>query len=95
MTCTRKKDKARIVKNHHPTIKRIPDELWNEIKKVLLKEKPSKTVGRPIVKYRRVLEGILYVLRTGYQWKMLPKEYHDDISAFEGNQVRIVIDDDF
>ena len=38
-------------------------------------EKPLKTVGRPIVKYRLVLDGVLYVLRTGCQWKMLPKEY--------------------
>ncbi len=76
MTCTHKEDKAKIVKNHHlPTIKRIPDELWDEIKKVLPKEKPSKTVGRPIVKYRKVLDGILYVLKTGCQWKMIPKEY--------------------
>jgi transposase len=77
VTCTQKEDKARIVKNHHlPTIKNIPDELWDEIKKVLPKEKPSKTVGRPIVKHRKVLDGILYVLRTeGCQWKMIPKEY--------------------
>jgi transposase len=39
------------------------------------KEKPSKTIGRPIVPYRKVFDGILYILRTGYQWKMLPKEY--------------------
>ena len=39
------------------------------------KEKPLKTVGRPIVPYRKVIDGILYVLRTGCQWKMLPKEY--------------------
>ena len=32
-------------------------------------------MGRPIVPYRKVLDGILYVLRTGCQWKMLPKEY--------------------
>ncbi len=77
MTCIQKEDETRIVKDshHHPTIKRIPDELWHEIKKVLPKEKPSKTVGRPIVKYRKVLDGILYVLRTGCQWKMLPSEY--------------------
>ena len=42
---------------------------------ILPKEKPPKTVGRPIVPYRKVLDGILYVLRTGCQWKMLPKEY--------------------
>ena len=28
-----------------------------------------------MVPFRRVLDGILYVLRTGCQWKMLPKEY--------------------
>ncbi len=53
----------------------ISDNLWDEIKSIFPKEKSSKTVGRPIVKYRKVLDGILYVLRTGCQWKMLPKEY--------------------
>ena len=38
-------------------------------------EKSNKTIGRPVVPFRRVLDGILYVLRTGCQWKMLPKEY--------------------
>ena len=33
------------------------------------------TIGRPAVSFRKVLDGILYVLRTGCQWKMLPKEY--------------------
>ncbi len=57
------------------TIVRIPDKLWDEIRNILPKEKPSKTIGRPIVTYRKVLDGILYILRTGCQWKMLPKEY--------------------
>ncbi len=75
MACIQKEEAGRIVKDHHPPIKRIPDELWDEIKKVLPKEKPSKTVCRPIVPYRKVLDGILYILRTGCQWKMLPKEH--------------------
>jgi transposase len=58
-----------------PVILKIPDELWDEFKKILPKEKPLKTVGRPIVPYRKVLDGIFYILRTGCQWKMLPKEY--------------------
>lgn len=58
-----------------PVILKIPDELWDEIKVVLPIEKPFKTIGRPIVSYRKVLDGILYILRTGCQWKMLPKEY--------------------
>ena len=76
MTCNQKEDRAKIVYNHNlPTIKRIPDKLWDEIKNILPKEKPLKTVGRPVVTYRKVFDGILYVLRTGCQWKMLPKEY--------------------
>ena len=59
----------------HPTILRVPDELWDKIKNILPKEKPLRTVGRPIVPYRKVLDGILYVLRTACQWKMLPKEH--------------------
>jgi transposase len=32
-------------------------------------------IGRPVIPYRKVMDGILYVLRTGCQWKMLPKEF--------------------
>ena len=38
-------------------------------------EKPENTIGHPIVPYRKVLDEIIYVLRTGCQGKMLPKEY--------------------
>ena len=62
-------------KNKHSTILKIPDELWDKIKSILPKKKPLRIVGRPIVRYRKVIDGILYVLRTGCQWKMLPKEY--------------------
>ena len=62
-------------KQHLPTIRHIPDDLWNEVKSILPAEKPIETIGRPIVPFRKVLDGILYVLRTGCQWKMLPKEY--------------------
>jgi transposase len=72
VTIIQKKEKE---KNKHPTILKISDKLWNEIKNIFPKEKPLKTVGRPIVRYRKVIDGILYVLRTGCQWKMLPKEY--------------------
>jgi transposase len=33
------------------------------------------TVGRPPVPYRTCLDGILFVLRTGCQWKRAPKEF--------------------
>ena len=71
MTCIQKeKDKK-----DDSTILNIPDELWDEIRIILPREKPSKTIGRPIVPFRKVLDGILYILRTGRQWKLLPSEY--------------------
>jgi len=48
---------------------------WDEIRMILPPEKPDNTIGRPVVSFRKVMESILYVLRTGCQWKMLPKEY--------------------
>ena len=57
------------------TITTISDELWGKISDIFPKEKPRYTVGRPIIPSRKVLNGILYVLRTGCQWKMIPKEF--------------------
>ena len=62
-------------KKYVRTITRIPDELWNEIKNILSDEKLDNTIGRPIVPYRKIPDGIMFVLRNGCQWKMLPKEY--------------------
>ncbi len=38
-------------------------------------KKQNNTIGRPIVPFRKVMDGIMYILRTGCQWKMLPREY--------------------
>ncbi len=65
-------------KNKPHAILKVPDELWDKIKTILPKEKPLRSVvgSRPIIPYRKVIDGILYVLRTlGCQWNMLPKEY--------------------
>jgi transposase len=58
---------------HLSTIRKIPDDLWDEIKLILSSEKANNTVGRPVIPFRKIVDGILYVLRTGCQWKMLPK----------------------
>ena len=75
MTCIQKEEKGDDRKANLCTIITIPDELWDKIKEILPNEKPSKTVGRPVVPYRKVADGILYILRTGCQWKMLPSEF--------------------
>ena len=46
------------------TIWRVPDDVWPEVQKLLPREKPAGTRGRPVVPFRQVFDGILYVLRT-------------------------------
>jgi transposase len=65
-----------------PTIWRCPDDLWNTIIAPLLMElDPPATTGRPRSNQRRVLDGIIYQLRTGCQWNVLPREFGDDSSV--------------
>ncbi|HEY6535306.1 MAG TPA: transposase [Candidatus Nitrosocosmicus sp.] len=72
MTCLQKKVKLKE-KNKHPTILKLPDELWDEIKSIFPNEKPLKTVGRPITPYRKVIDGILYILRPDANGRCYPK----------------------
>lgn len=58
-----------------PTIWRMPDALWADCRPLLPPEKPPGTRGRPVVPFRRVLDGILHVLRTGCQWKAVPPAF--------------------
>lgn len=56
-------------------LREIPEDLWNLIEPILPPDKPPGANGRPQVPNRTVLNGILYVLRTGCQWKMVPPQY--------------------
>src|SRR5262249_12087226 len=58
-----------------PTIWQIPDDLWAACEPLLPPQKPAGTPGRPIVPFRQVLDGVLYVLRTGIQWKAVPARF--------------------
>jgi hypothetical protein len=35
---------------------------------------PYYNRGRPAIPFRKVLDGIVCILQTGYQWKMLPRD---------------------
>ncbi len=52
----------------------LTDELWEVIEPLLLEEAPRPKGGRPRVPDRAVLTGILFVLKTGIPWEMLPQE---------------------
>ena len=53
----------------------IPDALWERIALVIPVYKNSAKGGRPRLPMRNVVEGILYVLATGCQWKAMPKQF--------------------
>ena len=54
---------------------RIPDELWLRLEPLLPKRRRSRKGGRPPLDYRKVMDGIFYVLRTGCQWKAVPRGF--------------------
>jgi transposase len=54
---------------------RMPDELWDRIRYLLPEYPKSPKGGRPRANLRNAADGIFYVLRTGCQWKALPREF--------------------
>jgi transposase len=53
----------------------VSDELWEIIEPLLPKESPKKSKGgRPRIDDRAALTGIIFVLKSGIPWEMLPQE---------------------
>ncbi|GJE53395.1 IS5 family transposase ISMdi24 [Methylobacterium tardum] len=51
----------------------VPDDLWAVIEPLLPFEPEKPKGGRPRASDRAALAGIILVLRTGMQWKHLPR----------------------
>jgi transposase len=52
----------------------VSDELWEAIEPLLPDEPPKPKGGRPRIDDRAALAGIVFVLKSGIPWEMLPKE---------------------
>ena len=52
----------------------VTDDLWEIVEPLLPPEPPKPRGGRPRVPDRATLTGIVFVLKTGIPWEMLPKE---------------------
>jgi transposase len=52
----------------------VSDELWEIIEPLLAPEAPKPQGGRPRVEDRAALSGIIFVLKSGIPWEMLPQE---------------------
>jgi transposase len=53
----------------------LTDELWSTVAPLLPKHRPSANGGHPRCDDRKCLEGILYVLKGGIAWRLLPREF--------------------
>ena len=71
----------------------VSEEFWRRVEPLIpitsdrdpkkkYKRKPGG--GRKPLSKRKVFEGILFVLRTGCQWKALPKEKYGSASSIHG-----------
>src|SRR5215207_5661692 len=52
----------------------VSDELWEIVEPLLPEEPPKPQGGRPRVDDRAALTGIIFVLKSGIPWEMLPQE---------------------
>jgi transposase len=52
----------------------LPDELWEIVEPLIPKHEVNPKGGRPRIDDRKVLTGILFVLKSGIPWEMLPIE---------------------
>ncbi len=58
-----------------PTIWEVDDALWAELGPVLWVEKARKKPGRPRRDDRAIFDGLIWLARTGSQWKELPRRF--------------------
>jgi transposase len=52
----------------------LDEALWTVLELLLPPDPPRPRGGRPRLPHRQVLTGILFVLRSGIPWELLPKE---------------------
>jgi transposase len=52
----------------------VTDELWEIVEPLLPEEPPKPKGGRPRIDDRAALTGIVFVLKSGIPWEMLPQE---------------------
>ena len=60
----------------------LTNEQWELMVPLLPKTRPSGGRGRPPLDQRRILDGILWKLRSGLSWRELPPQYGSHEACF-------------
>jgi transposase len=68
----------------------VSDEFWVIVEPLLPEEPPKPRGGRPRLSDRAALAGIIYVLKSGIPWRMLPLSWLSTL--FTGLPSRLVLD---
>ena len=58
-----------------PTIWTVDDALWAQLEPILRVDKVRKKPGRPRRDDRAIFDGLIWLARTGSQWKELPRRF--------------------
>jgi len=58
-----------------PTIWRVDDALWAELRPLLVVDKLRKKPGRPRTADRPLFDGLIWIARSGGQWQSLPRQF--------------------
>ena len=53
----------------------LTEAQWKKIAPLLPRPRKHRKGGRPWIENRRVLEGILWILRSGARWQDMPEKY--------------------
>ncbi len=72
------------IKTAVPTLWHMPNDLWSRLAPLLGPEKAPGTPGRPAVSFRLLFDALLYVLRTGCQWRAIPRQEYAPGSTVHG-----------
>lgn len=64
----------------------IPDDLWEKVEPLLEPFQRTKSGGSKPTPFRQILNGIIYRLKTGCQWAMIPRCYGSKSTIHEHYQ---------
>ena len=64
----------------------VSDPLWERLSRILEERDPRLSKGRPRSDPRRILDGIIFKVRTGCRWNRIPKVYGSDTTVYRSLQ---------
>jgi len=70
-----KKRRTRKKKLDLGVIWELPDALWERIEPILAEFWPNKQTGRPVAKWRKMINAIIFRMRSSCQWDQLPEKF--------------------